>query len=103
MSKNDPIDVYMSTLVPMVVEEPSVGAAVSNMARLARCAGGFQASADRGIMIGQIQLTDVRESAAGVAKWRNALPALERAARSSDPALRSSAVRAFAQSRGSTE
>ena len=43
-------------VVPMVVEEPSVVAAVSNMARLARTAGGFWAEADPSIMIGQIQL-----------------------------------------------
>ena len=43
-------------LVPMVVEEPSVVAAVSNMAKLARGAGGFLARADSSVMIGQIQL-----------------------------------------------
>ena len=42
--------------VPMVVEEPSVVAAVSNMARLVRTAGGFQAEADRGVMIAQVQV-----------------------------------------------
>lgn len=43
-------------LVPMVVEEPSVVAAVSNMAKLARGAGGFLATTDDSVMIGQIQL-----------------------------------------------
>ena len=43
-------------LVPMVVEEPSVVAAVSNMAKLARGAGGFLAETDPSVMIGQIQL-----------------------------------------------
>ncbi len=53
--------------VPMVVEEPSVVAAVSNMARLARNAAkhggtdGFEADADPGVMIGQIQLLDVTD------------------------------------------
>ena len=46
-------------LVPMAVEEPSVVAAVSNMARLVRQAGGFTASCDDGIMLGQIQVTDI--------------------------------------------
>ncbi|MFT7518313.1 MAG: hydroxymethylglutaryl-CoA reductase [Kiritimatiellia bacterium] len=46
-------------LVPMVVEEPSVVAAVSNMAKLMRPAGGFQAESDPSLMIGQVQLMDV--------------------------------------------
>ncbi len=54
-------------LVPMVVEEPSVVAAVGNMARIARQAGGFQASSDASVMIGQIELRDVRDPAATVA------------------------------------
>jgi hydroxymethylglutaryl-CoA reductase len=47
-------------LVPMVIEEPSVVAAVSNIAKLVRPYGGFQANCDRSIMIGQIQLTHVK-------------------------------------------
>jgi hydroxymethylglutaryl-CoA reductase len=46
-------------LVPMVVEEPSVIAAVSNAARLARAGGGFSAGSSEPIMIGQVQLLDV--------------------------------------------
>ncbi|HUI25667.1 MAG TPA: hydroxymethylglutaryl-CoA reductase, degradative [Candidatus Kryptonia bacterium] len=47
-------------IVPMVVEEPSVVAAASFAARIVRDAGGFAAEADRSLMIGQIQLVDVR-------------------------------------------
>jgi hydroxymethylglutaryl-CoA reductase len=43
-------------LIPMVIEEPSVIAAASNAARLARAGGGFTTEADDQIMIGQIQL-----------------------------------------------
>lgn len=43
-------------LVPMAVEEPSVVAAFSHAAKLARAGGGFTASADRSLMIGQLQL-----------------------------------------------
>jgi hydroxymethylglutaryl-CoA reductase len=43
-------------LVPMVTEEPSVIAAASNAAKIAKTGGGFVASADESIMIGQIQL-----------------------------------------------
>ena len=43
-------------LVPMVIEEPSVVAGASFMAKLARNSGGFEAESDASHMIGQIQL-----------------------------------------------
>ncbi|MBN2084416.1 MAG: hydroxymethylglutaryl-CoA reductase, degradative [Anaerolineales bacterium] len=46
-------------LVPMAVEEPSVVAGVSFMARLIREGGGFSADADEPEMIGQIQILDL--------------------------------------------
>ncbi len=46
-------------LIPMVIEEPSVVAAVSNAARLFREGGGFVTGSDDPIMIGQIQLLDL--------------------------------------------
>jgi hydroxymethylglutaryl-CoA reductase len=46
-------------LVPMAIEEPSVVAGASFMAKLARAGGGFIASSDPPEMIGQIQLLDV--------------------------------------------
>jgi hydroxymethylglutaryl-CoA reductase len=46
-------------LVPMVVEEPSIVAGVSYAARLVRGGGGFIATADEPLMIGQIQVLDV--------------------------------------------
>jgi hydroxymethylglutaryl-CoA reductase len=46
-------------LVPMVIEEPSVVAAVSNAARLFRAGGGFTTSSDEPVMIGQIQVMDL--------------------------------------------
>ena len=48
-------------LVPMVVEEPSVVAGASNMAKLAREGGGFTASADDPVMIGQLQILDLQD------------------------------------------
>jgi hydroxymethylglutaryl-CoA reductase len=44
-------------LVPMVVEEPSVIAAVSFAAKIVREGGGFAAEADDPVMIGQVQVT----------------------------------------------
>ncbi len=46
-------------LIPMAIEEPSVVAAASYAAKLAREAGGFRTSSDEPLMIGQIQLVDV--------------------------------------------
>ena len=46
-------------LIPMAVEEPSVVAAASHMAKMTRASGGFQASSDRPIMRGQIQVMDL--------------------------------------------
>lgn len=48
-------------LVPMAVEEPSVVAGASFMAKLARAAGGFTASTTAPEMIGQMQLLDVQD------------------------------------------
>jgi len=45
-------------LVPMAIEEPSVVAAASFMARLARAGGGFMASSSQPEMIGQMQILD---------------------------------------------
>ncbi len=53
-------------LIPMVVEEPSVVAAISNAARLIRAGGGFHTSATDPIMIGQIQVLDVPDMAAAL-------------------------------------
>lgn len=54
-------------LVPMATEEPSVVAAASNSAKVARETGGFRASSTEPIMIGQIQLTHVDDVEKGKA------------------------------------
>ena len=54
-------------LVPMVIEEPSVVAALSNAARLFRAGGGFTADTDEPVMIGQMQVLDVPDMDAAVA------------------------------------
>ncbi len=51
-------------LVPMAIEEPSVVAGASFMAKLARDGGGFRTSADAPEMIGQMQLLDVEDAPA---------------------------------------
>ena len=75
-------------LVPMVIEEPSVVAAASFMAKLVRAGGGFTASTDAPEMIGQMQVLDV----ADLDKAKKALEAerdaLLAAADVSDPLLK---------------
>lgn len=55
-------------LVPMVVEEASIVAGASFMARLAAAGGGFTAQASLPEMIGQLQVLDVADLPA--ARWR---------------------------------
>jgi hydroxymethylglutaryl-CoA reductase len=43
-------------LVPMAIEEPSVVAAASNAAKMARQSGGFKATSTEPVMVGQVQL-----------------------------------------------
>ena len=49
-------------LIPMVIEEPSVIAAASKGAKIARIKGGFEASADESFSIGQIQVLNANVS-----------------------------------------
>ena len=46
-------------LIPMVVEEPSIVAAVSYAAKLTLSGGGFQTTSSEPVMIGQIQVLDL--------------------------------------------
>ncbi|MFX0043719.1 MAG: hydroxymethylglutaryl-CoA reductase, degradative [Candidatus Hodarchaeota archaeon] len=48
-------------IIPMVIEEPSVVAAASNAAKMARKHGGFHSEEVKSIMISQIQLTKVKD------------------------------------------
>jgi len=48
-------------LIPMAIEEPSVVAAASYAAKMARVKGGFFTGSTEPIMIGQIQTVDVRD------------------------------------------
>ncbi|MFW9770795.1 MAG: hydroxymethylglutaryl-CoA reductase, degradative [Candidatus Thorarchaeota archaeon] len=48
-------------LIPMVIEEPSVVAAASNAARIARKHGGFFSEKVNSIMISQIQITNLKD------------------------------------------
>lgn len=54
-------------LIPLVVEEPSVVAALSNAAKMFRAGGGFTTSSDEPVMIGQIQVLDMPDLNAAAA------------------------------------
>ncbi|MEN6522516.1 MAG: hydroxymethylglutaryl-CoA reductase, degradative [Anaerolineaceae bacterium] len=73
--------------VPMMIEEPSVVAGASFMAKLAQTGGGFHSQADEPVMIGQIQVLDLPDVQAA----RKALEAnkflLLRAVEGLDPML----------------
>ena len=74
-------------LVPMVVEEPSVIAAASNAARMVRASGGFHAEFGEALMTGQVQLVDVPEPRAAVARLEAASERLLEIARAAVPSL----------------
>lgn len=63
-------------LIPMVVEEPSIVAAVSYAARVVRSGGGFRTGSTEPIMIAQIQLLDVPDALAAEAAILDAKPQL---------------------------
>jgi hydroxymethylglutaryl-CoA reductase len=50
-------------LIPMVVEEPSIVAAVSSAAKMVREAGGFRTESSDPLLIGQIQVVNVARTA----------------------------------------
>ncbi len=74
-------------IVPMVIEEPSVIAAVSNMAKLTRKCGGFTTSSTDPIMIGQIQLTNMRNPSEAMVSILSAKNELLSLANAQDPIL----------------
>ena len=55
-------------LIPMVIEESSVVAAASNAAKIARIKGGFTTESTNPLMIGQIQLLNVKDVAGAAQK-----------------------------------
>lgn len=74
-------------LIPMAIEEPSVVAAASNAAKVARAAGGFHAQTTAPIMIGQIQVLDVADPAAARHRILAQKESLLAAANAKDPVL----------------
>ncbi|MBS7619541.1 hydroxymethylglutaryl-CoA reductase, degradative [Candidatus Bathyarchaeota archaeon] len=75
-------------LVPMVLEEPSVVAAASNMARLMREGEGIKTSSTDPVMIGQIQVLDVPNFEDAVKSIEESKKSLLQLADQQDPVLK---------------
>lgn len=74
-------------LVPMATEEPSVVAAASNAARIARATGGFHAASTPAVMQAQVQVLDVADPQGARLRVLAAREELMAAGDAQDPAL----------------
>ena len=74
-------------VIPMVSEEPSVIAACTNAAKMARGAGGFTASSSGNIMIGQIQMLNIAAPFAAKSKILEKKDEIIRICNEKDPVL----------------
>jgi len=74
-------------LVPMAIEEPSVVAAASNAAKVARATDGFFAQSTAPVMIGQVQVLGVPDPVAARLKILDRKDELLAAANAKDPVL----------------
>ncbi len=74
-------------LIPMSIEEPSVVAAASNAAKMTRPRGGFHTESTPPIMIGQIQLVDVKNPTEAKEKILGAKGQILARANEQDPVL----------------
>ncbi len=74
-------------LVPMAIEEPSVVAAASNAAKMARGKGGFTTRSTDPVMIGQVQVTGVTDPEGARTRLLARKDDLLRLANAQDPML----------------
>jgi len=74
-------------LIPMAIEEPSVVAAATYAAKMARKKGGFFTSSTDPVMIGQIQAVDIRDPFAAKMKILAAKKEILQKANEQDPML----------------
>jgi hydroxymethylglutaryl-CoA reductase len=74
-------------MIPMAIEEPSVVAAATYAAKMARKKGGFFTSSTDPIMIGQIQAVDIRDPFAAKMKILSAKKEILQKANDMDPML----------------
>lgn len=74
-------------LIPMAIEEPSVVAAASYAAKMVREGGGFHTSSTPPIMIGQIQVVDVKDPYAAKMRVIQSKEEILKKANEQDPIL----------------
>jgi hydroxymethylglutaryl-CoA reductase len=74
-------------LIPMAIEEPSVVAAASYAAKMARDGGGFYTSSTPPIMIGQIQAVGIKDPYAAKMRITQAKEEILKKANDQDPVL----------------
>jgi len=74
-------------MIPMAIEEPSVVAAATYAAKMAREKGGFFTSSTDPVMIGQIQAVDIADPFAAKMKILNAKKEILQKANDQDPML----------------
>jgi hydroxymethylglutaryl-CoA reductase len=74
-------------VVPMALEEPSVVAAASNMAKAVRESGGFSAESDESMMLGQVQVVGAKDAAKASKKILDSEKEILALANSKDPLL----------------
>ena len=74
-------------LIPMAIEEPSVVAAASNAAKMARVRGGFSTSSTGPVMIGQIQVVAVADPFGARMRILSAKSGILQKANEQDPVL----------------
>lgn len=74
-------------LIPMCTEEPSVIAAASKAAKIARAQGGFRTSNIKPLMIGQVQILDVEDNISAIEAILDNKSTILDLANAQDPAL----------------
>ena len=74
-------------IIPMVIEEPSVVAAASNAAKMARKHGGFHSDEVKPIMISQIQITQLNDIEVAKESLKRSKELLLKIANEQDPVL----------------
>ena len=74
-------------MIPMAIEEPSVVAAASYAAKMAREKGGFFTSSTEPVMIGQIQAVDIKDPFGSKMKLLSAKNEILKKANDQDPLL----------------
>lgn len=75
-------------VIPMVVEEPSIVAAVSHIAQIVRGCGGFEVEVDAPIMIGQVQVIGLQDARASAARLEAAADELIAIANAREPGMK---------------